>query len=226
MTVTGSVKFDPTFRSAPDTGGCLGFLSELGFQSAPRILLGASTHAGEEKLLAEIFSRLRREVPNLLLVLVPRHMERGASVESDIASLGLSTQRRTLPVKASLPDIVIVDSTGELPSWTAIAEVVFVGKSLLAKGGQNPAEAIALHRPVVFGPEMQNFSGLVRLILEKDGGRQVADATELEEVLGRLFAHPSLAAAMAERAYAALEVHTGATARSASILQSLVRSGN
>lgn len=222
MSVTGSVKFDPCSQSETDSTACHEFLSTLGIGEAPRILLAASTHSGEERVMAEIYTRIRKDFPGLFLVVVPRHMERGGAVAAEITSLGLAVRRRSLPAGETPPDVLVIDSTGELPSWTALAELVFVGKSLLARGGQNPAEAIAFHRPLVFGPEMQNFSGLVRLILGVDGGKQVGDAAELEETLQQLLLHPALAKAMAERAHAALEPHSGATARSADVLQRLL----
>lgn len=222
LRVTGSIKFDPEEGERADASGCREVCRHLGWGEGDPVLLGASTHAGEEVILGEIFLKLREEVPSLRMILVPRHVERASKLFSELGGMGFTVQQRSrFPVQPA--DVLLVDTTGELRQWMEVASVVFVGKSLTAKGGQNPAEAIVAQKPVVFGEQMQNFSALVDLIMEKRGAVQVADAGELEEVLFRLLQNPGEAEAMAERALGALAPHCGATKKTVDFLLSLIQ---
>ena len=120
---------------------------------------------------------------------------------------------RTRQPPSEPPDLLLVDTTGELRDWYACATVVFMGKSLCAKGGQNPAEPVAAGAPVVFGPHMQNFSTLSRQFLRHRGAVEVADADSLCAAVDRLLGDPELRSTTAANAQKCLEVHQGATTR-------------
>ena len=111
-----------------------------------------------------------------------------------------------------------MDTTGELRDWYACATVVFVGKSLCAKGGQNPAEPVAAGVPVVFGPNMQNFATLAGQFLRHGGAVGVRDEPSLRAAIGRLLDDPRLRAKMTGQAARCLAVHRGATARTVAAL--------
>ena len=120
------------------------------------LLLGGSTHDGEEVLLAQIYQRLRSRFPKLFLILVPRHFERAKQISQDLSACGLKFISRSSlkPEQAFAPgevECLLVDSTGELLCFYEQATVVFVGKSITAKGGQNPIEPAALGKATVFG---------------------------------------------------------------------------
>jgi 3-deoxy-D-manno-octulosonic-acid transferase len=117
------------------------------------------------------------------------------------------------------PDVLVVDSTGELRDWQALAEVVIIGKSFLAKGGQNPVEAIAAGVPVLTGPHMENFSALMTLLRSADGVAQTDELPGLAVQLRKILADPAVAQAMARRGKAALARHAGATPRTAEVLR-------
>src|SRR5262249_44468036 len=161
----------------------------MGVNSQRPILLAGSTHAGEEEILGKIFLQLRKEFPNLFLIIAPRHVERAAEIEQQLRTLGLSTASRSSGGKAGT-DSLLIDTTGELRDWYGVATVVFIGKSLAARGGQNPVEAILADRPVVFGPHMENFAALAQALVTHGGAHQPSDELSLTTTFNELFRDP------------------------------------
>ena len=191
--VVGNLKFDAVNSDARLDVPAL--LAGLGIPPGTPLLVAGSTHAGEEALLGQQFLRLRVRFPDLFLILVPRHFERARDVGRELSGLGIKFVYRseinsTNHHSRRLPQCLLVDSTGELMSFYKQATVVFVGKSITAQGGQNPIEPAALGKPVVFGPNMQNFPDVIRILLARDGAVQVKDAAGLEETLGNLLGNP------------------------------------
>src|SRR5205085_346003 len=130
----------------------------------------------------------REKFPKLFLVIVPRHFERGKEVGGELRERGLKFVYRS-EITAGTHynpgelDCLLVNTTGELKYFYEQASVIFVGKSLTAEGGQNPIEPAALAKPAVFGPHMQNFADVARLLTARDAAVQVRDAAELEQTL-------------------------------------------
>jgi 3-deoxy-D-manno-octulosonic-acid transferase len=180
------------------------------------VIVAGSTHAGEEKILAAIVSELRGEFPGLFLVVVPRHAERWRDALADMVAAGLRVAVQSEPAQPA--DALIVNTTGELRDWYDCADVVFVGKSLTAHGGQNPAEPLSAGKAVVFGPNMENFQTLADQLVRDEGARQVADAAELGRALREVLDDPAGREAMAARGAACLDVHRGATHRTCDVL--------
>jgi len=120
----------------------------------------------------------------------------------------------------ALPDnaCYIADTTGELRDWTNLADAVIIGKSFLAKGGQNPVEAIAARIPVITGPDMSNFEDLVKL-LEQAGGISRCTADTLAATIASVLSDKEATRRRTEAAYAALHVHSGATRRSVELVE-------
>jgi len=173
LVVTGSIKFDEDATGPRAARDFRPVLRSLGIPDEAPILLGGSTFDGEEALLGRVFQNLRRVHPALFLIVVPRHFERSSDVSRDLSAQGLRVARRTEGATSETPDVLVVDTTGELRDWYPCATIVFVGKSLLAKGGQNPAEPVAAGIPVVFGPNMQNFASLASQLLRAGGALEV-----------------------------------------------------
>jgi len=220
---TGSVKFDNAAADMPSREAEFRALVQpLGFSDP--IIVGGSTWDPEERALADTLKSLRPEFPTLRLILVPRHVERAAAIASDLARAGLRVTLRSKtpaggnPAAGGEADILIVDTTGELRDWYALATVVFVGKSLPGVseiGGQNAGEPAALGLPVVFGPHMENFAPLVAHLLKDKAAVQIADASRLPHALHSLLSETEGRVAIGQRARAALAIHQGATARTA-----------
>ena len=191
--VVGSLKFDAAVLHERRHLHVSSLLGQLGVRPQARLLVGGSTHAGEEAVLAEQFLRLRSRFPELFLVLVPRHFERSREVGRELTARGIKFAYRNevrdhTQFSPGELDCLVVNTTGELKYFYEHATVIFIGKSLTAEGGQNPIEAGALAKAMVFGPNMQNFADIVRAFLAQDGAVQVRDAAELETALGDLMA--------------------------------------
>ena len=223
VTVTGNIKFDTAKvdnRNSLDTGA---LLNQLGAASDALVLLGGSIHKGEEKILAKQFLKLRNQFPNLFLVLVPRHFERAREVGKMLEKLGLKFKFRSkvtsdTNLNAESLDCLVVDTTGELMSFYRNAAIVFVGKSLKAKGGQNPIEPAAVGRATVFGPNMQNFADVARIFLAGNGAIQVQNTGELERTLAALLENPNRRQALGERAQQIVLENQGALERTVEMI--------
>ncbi|SKA89588.1 3-deoxy-D-manno-octulosonic-acid transferase [Prosthecobacter debontii] len=208
---TGSIKFDPQGAAADpaQVQTLQGILQTAGIRADQPVLLLASTHPGEEALLAQMTQRLRQSHPCLALLIVPRHVERAAALVEELASLGIPVQRRSQITGPC--STLLIDTTGELRAWQELATLVVVGKSFLATGGQNPAEAVMARKPVLFGPHMENFQALIELLLAQEGAVQVPDISMLEQSLDHLLLTPAECARLGVNGHAALARHEGAT---------------
>ena len=216
--VTGGIKFDYADDPAASRESELrAVLRSLNIGDTAPILLAGSTFPGEETTLAQLFIELRKTFPVLFLILVPRHVERTPQILEELRPLGLAITLRTKPGTAK-PDCLIVDTTGELRDWYHAGSVIFIGKSLTSYGGQNPAEAAAAGKPVIFGPHMENFKNLSRMLVEHRAAVQVSDADGLKNEIARLLMDGNLREKMGERAQTALLSHQGATGRAAALL--------
>ncbi|MBR5523391.1 MAG: hypothetical protein IKV82_08005 [Akkermansia sp.] len=218
--VTGSIKFDVMGdKPAAKRADFQQILDTL--RGGKPVVLAASTHAGEEAELAMAM----REAGTFPLI-VPRHAERRAEVVKDLQAVGFNPILRTAgELPTDIPDDVcyIADTTGELRDWTALADVAIIGKSFLARGGQNPVEAIAAKVPVVVGPDMTNFADLVTL-LRQDKAIWRCAADKLTHTINKILSNGDERTARTERAYAALKSHSGATQRSVQLVHSYFES--
>jgi 3-deoxy-D-manno-octulosonic-acid transferase len=220
----GSIKYDPEdVRVNPKVARET--LAGFGLEKRT-VIFGGSTHAGEEKILGEVFRALRRDFVDLLLVVAPRHTERTAEVQRELTEIDFQIALRSQPPAADpFLNCLLIDTTGELRDWYGAATLVFIGKSLLARGGQNPAEAILAGKPVVFGPHMENFAALANSLVAHGGATQVNSPTELRQTMAHLLANPDEREKMVENARQVLETHRGATARTAQLIVDLTKAG-
>ncbi len=153
------------------------------------VIVAASTHPGEEEILAEVHRELAGYFPSLLTVIVPRHPNRGEAVALMIAGSGLhATLRSHEDLPTATTDIYIADTMGELGLFYRFAPIVFMGGSLVEHGGQNPIEAIKLGAAIVHGPHVFNFTDVYDA-LDGAGGAKQADSREaLVKQLGQWLA--------------------------------------
>jgi 3-deoxy-D-manno-octulosonic-acid transferase len=218
----GSIKYDPAeTRINPDLP--MQVLRAFGLGGDRLILFGGSTHAGEEEVLGEIFQRLRADFPAITLIIAPRHVERVGEIRTRLIRLGLTVSLRSEVRTAGAvpPDCLLLDSTGELQNWYAVATIVFIGKSLAARGGQNPVEPILAGKPVLFGPHMENFSALAQALVANEAAIQVHDPRSLQERIAGLLRDPEAALRLVANAQSVLARHSGATARTAALVLKL-----
>jgi 3-deoxy-D-manno-octulosonic-acid transferase len=218
----GSIKYDPDdVRLNPDLP--LQVLRTFGLDGDRPILFGGSTHAGEEEILGEIFQRLRSDFPAFTLIVAPRHVERSGEIRRMLQRLGLKVALRSDAGTRGQPqpDCILLDTTGELQHWYAVATIVFVGKSLTSRGGQNPVEPILAGKPVLFGPHMENFSALAQALVANKAGVQVRDPNSLQQQIAWLLRDREAALQLVANAQAVLGRHSGASKRTAAIVMQL-----
>jgi 3-deoxy-D-manno-octulosonic-acid transferase len=179
------------------------------------VLIGASTHPGEEARILSAFASLRQRCQDLLLVLVPRHPERFAAVARLCRRRGFVTERRsTLAGELSADaNVVVGDTMGELHRFYAASDLAFIGGSFVRHGGQNPLEACTVGVPVIFGPHMFHFEEISALTLERGAARQVADERALVEVVSQFLDQPELLRAAGNAASDLISDNRGALDR-------------
>jgi 3-deoxy-D-manno-octulosonic-acid transferase len=221
--IVGSLKFDAASLEERRLLDVPALLRQAGVRPGARLIVGGSTHPGEETILAGQFLRLRSRFPDLFLVLVPRHFERSREVGRELEAQGLKfAYRSELTARKRFEpgeiNCLVVNTTGELKYFYEQGTIIFVGKSLTAEGGQNPIEPGALGKAMVFGPNMQNFAEVVRDLLEQNGAVQVRDAAELEQVLGELLAEESRREQLGRNALKVVRENLGAIDRTADMI--------
>lgn len=216
--ITGSIKFDPSGGVVPrKRSEFQEMLDEFG--SGRQVVMAASSHAGEEKLIGEA---LLQSENNVLYVVVPRHAERRVEVARDLEAAGFEVVLRSdfRSPEDSQKACLVVDSTGELRDWTAHADVLVVGKSWLGEGGQNPAEAIAAGIPVICGPNMGNFEPLISRLREAEGVKMLDSTEFIPKTLSSLLSDPTSMELMAGRARSVLACHEHAVEKTIACLKS------
>lgn len=223
IVVTGSTKFDRMATAAASTE-ISGLQQRLRCQGEP-LFLAASTHAGEEEAVIRAYQALRVPYPSLVLILVPRHPERAPAVGQLLSQAGLPFHFWQ-PVKYGQEPrqrpVVLVDTVGDLFTLYALADLVFVGGTLVPHGGQNILEPAAWGKIPLYGPHLENFRPAKVLLEEVNAGQLVTDADSLIETGRHLLAHPEERSARGRRGRAALQRHQGAARRQAQLLRKLL----
>ncbi len=178
------------------------------------LIVAASTAAEEEPLVLEAYGRLRATQPGLKLLIAPRRPERFGEVERMLQSSGLTYVRRSvLRPDAKPPDILLLDTIGELTSVFEYATLVFMGGTLVPRGGHNVLEPARFSKPVIFGPHMENFRDIARMFLDSKAAIQVANVDGLVHNIRTLLDAPATAARMGRSARQLVENNRGATRR-------------
>jgi 3-deoxy-D-manno-octulosonic-acid transferase len=216
VSVMGNLKFD---IEPPSAMLELGKQLRAQFGADRKILLAASTREGEEALLLGALAPI--ELPELLLVIVPRHPQRFDEVAALLKKLGLRFQRRSegQPVSADT-QAVLGDSMGEMFAYYAACDVAFIGGSLLPYGGQNLIEACAVGKPVLIGPHTYNFTEAAKLAIASGAARKIDSADDLIRAAGELLGDPMRLAKTGERGLQFVAAHQGATNVAARLIQS------
>ncbi len=212
--VTGNLKFDMQSTLPPDHSEQK-LRQEFALPDNAPIWVAGSTHRGEDEQVLEVYKRLLLKHPELMLILVPRHPERCKAVGELLVEQQLSWKLRSENSVDILPSggVLLVDTIGEMLKFYAIAEVVFVGGSLVTTGGHNILEASLLKKVVVFGQHMHNFREIAKLIQQAQGGGRVTDAEGLYQLVDGLLATPEKCHAMGEKGWALLQKNAGASAK-------------
>jgi 3-deoxy-D-manno-octulosonic-acid transferase len=187
------------------------------------VFLAASTHPGEDSVIATAHSLMRREIEGLLTIIVPRHPERGGGLAASLGGLGLRTQLRT---RSSTPEndteIYVADTIGELGTFYSISPVSLIGGSLVEHGGQNPIEAVRLGSCVLTGPFIHNFRDAYAALFREGGAIEVRSSDDIARQVTRLLGDQLAARRMRRGADLALQSLGGALAKTLGAIQPLL----
>lgn len=225
---TGNMKFDQSDVDDCITGEQAVFKDKIACGGL--VLIGGSTSWNEEEILLRVFGRLKKTFPHLQLVLAPRHLERIGRVIREIEKnefgyrlysrinletvLGTAgTGSQNLSHNVSGTPVIVIDRIGILASLYSFADLVFIGGSLVARGGQNPIEAASLKKTVLHGPNVFNFEGIYQKLDEGHAAFQVRSEEELFQKVDWLLKEPHLRCEAGERAWSIVQSMKGATTR-------------
>ncbi len=226
--INGNLKFDLPAGKADGPG----VRRLLGLRESDPIFVAGSTAPGEEAAILEAFGAVRAHAPAARLILAPRHPEDTGRAVAAVHAAGLALDlwsRRSAGTGSGAPAgsfaVLVVDRIGILPELYAAADVVFVGGSLVPRGGHNVLEPAALGKPILFGPHMENFSGPARALTEAGAAFVVRDGGELGAIAVRLVSDRSAAAAAGRLALRVVESNRGALDRTVEMISEVVRLG-
>lgn len=220
--VTGSIKFDLTIDPALLTRAAA--LREQWQATQRPVWIAASTHAGEDEIVLAAHRELLKHNPDALLILVPRHPERFNAVFELCQRQGFSTRRRSTGEALRVSDQVLLgDTMGELLFLYALADIAFVGGSLVANGGHNLLEPAALGKPVLSGPHLFNFLEIAAQLRAAGALNEVADAEGLAQRVAQLWREPEVAQVMRAAGLAVMQANQGALARLLAGLERLLK---
>jgi 3-deoxy-D-manno-octulosonic-acid transferase len=221
VTVFGNLKYDVVSTSRPVEP----LLARV-LQCWQQLWIAASTMPGEEELVLDSFVELRKNHGGLKMVIAPRHADRFDAVEAILKQRGLRFIRRSRlnqfsdgDMIAVDPCVLLLDTIGELAAVFQYATVVFMGGSLVSKGGHNILEPARFEKPIVYGPHMENFRDISRLFLEANAAVQIDGHAQLAPAIGNILSNSLLASTLGRNARGVIEQNTGATERVLRVLQ-------
>lgn len=174
--VMGNLKFDIQKRDADINLGQEGF----------RVIIAGSTHKGEDEIILTAFTNLKKEFPDIKLLIAPRHLQRTSNVEALVKSTGLSYGLRSSNANFKEKEIIILDTLGELGKMYSICSFAFIGGSFNKTGGHNPLEAAVFNKPALSGPSIHNFKDIYEILSRTDAGKVVNTGKELEFSMKKL----------------------------------------
>lgn len=223
--VTGNLKFEQrTSEDQKDRGAEL--LQALDLKEGSPVLTAGSTHDGEEELILEAFARIKQEVPEAVLILAPRHLERIDSIERLLSGSPYTWVKRSRMLRGEVfkgrRDLLLLDTYGELTIAYLISTVVFVGGSLVPIGGHNILEVALMGKVALFGPHMHNFRESKELLERIGAGILVRDAEELSRQFLRLIKEETLKIELGERARSVVQENQGASRRTVTVIKELM----
>ncbi len=219
--VTGNTKFDACLAdAAPRVADRLRSLLQL--HENDLVWVAGSTHPGEHELILDAYKHLSGKFPELILIIVPRHVEKSASIITAMEDRGLGRPfLRSSADQGETRDgrkIVIVDRTGELLQIFSLATVVFVGGSLVPKGGQNILEPASWGKMVLFGPSMEDFRDARDILVRAGAGIEVEGTKDLISQVERILSDPGKAENLGGKGREEILKHAGSAAKNAEIL--------
>lgn len=219
--VTGNMKFDSASFKL-DTTDLIKYRQDLNLNPSDQLLVCGSTHSGEEEAVLAVYKELQIDFPNLKLLIAPRHPERSKDIARVVSRFGFRPIFvSALPFECSTcmtKPVFILDLVGKLISFYALSDIVFVGGSLIKKGGHNILEPASLGKPVIFGPYMFNFRDIADLFLTNKAAVLINNQEELNSKIRELLNNPTDAAGLSQRAKELISKNSGSTKRNLDLI--------
>jgi 3-deoxy-D-manno-octulosonic-acid transferase len=226
VVVTGNTKYDQTYTDV-SAAEKQELQRQLCITGDDPVIVAGSTHKGEEELIFSAFTGVRQQYPGARLVVAPRDIQRAEEVLSLAAAGGFAAGKRTvLKVEPGEPDIVILDTIGELGRIYSLGDIIYVGGSLVKHGGHNILEPAAHGKPILVGPHMFNFKDIYALLSGRGACETVYDATELAAKILQILNDRTLRDQMGKQALDIIMENRGAARKSALYLKTLLTKCN
>ncbi len=223
--VTGNTKFDQTYAEVTPEDYAR-YKEELGLGNSYPIIMAGSTHPGEEKALFDAFKKIRDKYADARLVIAPRKTNRADEITKLAASYGFDTGYRSKmlehPETRKANPVILIDTIGELGRIYAVGDVVYVGGSLSKTGGHNVLEPAAHAKPIIVGPNMQNFKDSYSLLSKVGACKMVNNVTELTSEMLDIIANDERRAQMGAASLQVIKENRGADIRSIHYLKELL----
>jgi 3-deoxy-D-manno-octulosonic-acid transferase len=209
---TGNIKFD---QPLPTSVGAKVNRASFGIAEDAPLIVAGSTHSGEEEILVDAYKEVLKRYPAAQLLLAPRHIERANAVERVVRERGVAVCRRSAwnehsGSEGARPQVIILDSQGELAMLYQAAAIAFVGGTLVPIEGHNLLEPASWAKPVLFGPYTDHCAEMADLLMQAGGGQCVIQVDDLARQLLQLFDHPEERARMGQAAQSVVRQNQGA----------------
>jgi 3-deoxy-D-manno-octulosonic-acid transferase len=225
--ITGNTKFDAALGViTPDVESEI--RRALDLEPSAQVFVAGSTHPGEHEVILDAYAQLTKQFPDLILIVVPRHVERTPAILAAMDDRGMEPPFlwSSLHKRESRggKKVIVIDCTGELFRIYSVASVVFVGGSLAPKGGQNILEPAAWGKPVLFGPSMEDFREARDLLTSMGSGIQIYGARDVESTVKEILSAPEEWRARGDRGRSEIVKHVGSADKNAELLAHLLAS--
>lgn len=209
---TGNMKYDQAAsRGVPKEAETL--RTEIGLAPGERLMIAGSTHEGEEESVLDAYRIIADAIGPMKLLIAPRHLDRLERVEALLAQKEMASVRKTALSRMRNESVILLDTLGELDQYYALADLIFVGGSLVPIGGHNVLEAAAHRKPVFFGPYMSNFKEIADQLKGSGGGMEISDGKEMGLQMVWLMQHSDEMKKRGESAYQVVLANRGAVMR-------------
>ncbi len=184
------------------------------------VFLAASTHPGEDEIIARVHARLKQKARNLLTIIVPRHPDRAPEIVSAVEEIGLDAGLRSRITDPEWNnDVFVADTIGELGLFYRLADVAFVGGSLVEHGGHNPIEPAKLGVPILHGPHISSFADIYKALDESQGALEITDNETFAIAVSGLLADSTTRDMMRRAAHSVIEKNSGALVRTMAAIE-------
>lgn len=202
--ITGNMKFDISLEYRVQSTE---YRERLGLSEKDILIVAGSTHKGEEEILLDVYKNLSKKLSNIKILIAPRHINRIPEIKK---------------LTKNVSGAFLLDTIGQLKDFYSIADIVFIGGSLVPHGGQNPIEPAYFSKPIIFGPYMFNFSQIARILINGMAAIEIKDKKGLEEAMSLLINDPKRARAMGVFAKKSIEENRGASIKNFELIKNIM----